>query len=1815
MSYAVDGKEDTATVEDNEKCLNKICLDLIEFLSSSQNEARMISVTELVENLKSSKRRAYDIINVLESLEIMARLEKNNYYYFGRKFLPNTLSKLKTFCKLSRFKEYAVKTLRKFNDSEFTPISIMKEVNADDKKGIIELPDTCTFDKKRRRFKSAFNGSVNRKADSPENDDNMAVDEQTEGNSDGLNACPYARSDTMNMKQMIFTSCQFNVNILKQLTYEKGYCTSTDFIQNCFPQLFANINTANRCQFNRIISSQSFWSVFGCASEMVKLQILPLFQNMVAHQKLSRTLEELSQFENIVQVDNPSILKIQLAELHRLMVESTDKYCGVRPDEMSLGILSQKFLMILLIDDIKFVSLEDSAKILLGKHGDFCREDMFMKYKTKIRRLYDIAKILSALRLVERKFSNVFGRYVYTYCGPPVTTYNDCKSSIDLLYAGFGGISYKHSIFDLYRKHFGHCWSTLQFDEDTGCIKSLDNVIDKQNLTNGNVMQNSSSIVLEDNGMNGKMMVVDDNEKQMETLKIMNIDDEGNKTEEIRQFHGQLLTKRDGKLVPVMMTKPMMESMGNEVQWKPLPIGDVFVECNLLKSKAKLIATLPVDGLPTNMDFISLLNQVDYYEYQISKGSFCLFTKDKRTTVDFDQLSIEINRQQKCYIRNINAFKKYLCQDKVLSSENAHLNRINPFSLRGFFIQFKNIKCAILFFIFVQKHIRLMHVGGQVQIRVLTEVKEDCYVDVPMNNYGYDYRSNKPVKNNSREQVRECSTISTSKNLIFSKTDNNNLSRLTYEDDDKQTFLVNKAIGAPKDFIKTNRKRKIKDDSDNSSMNLYQQYFQYQQMVLQQQQQQQLPNLDEFTSQQYPPIFYPFDNGVLPPNQQQPQPPPPPPPDTQYPIGGDGVFYPSNNINAMMVQNFYPPPDVVNPMWINQSQKSIENEQQHEMSDLETINFNNNNNNDTKGEMDEQNQFNNSNNEGNNENEQTEQVTQQEDQQYNYNYYNSSSTYMSYPKVEYHYNYYSSLPPPTSNETFVMPQLCSDDMSQLPSITHGTNGEMNQMFGTPTTTPLIHPQISNIPFQFAPLSTQEQIFMNNLPGTSENSCSNFYNVHSKVFAGISYVLNHNTTRIMSMNITNLILPSDLIGIPLLTGHQHHHRCDVQKSRSLANVHVGRIENFGSNRYKRRSASINIGELTRLRSLNDSATKPDPLLRRHPLFISIQLSILVQMYYLIHSNFYISSLKNPLSKLYNVLTCYQSKLQKHYIDHLKKCSQKSEQMSQEQQETSNQHHPQEKLEKEDFLSTCVINKEVEEEIDDDEDDGTSSKYTKLSTCTDVENKGELCPTKYLCSTPVLESMPKISIDLNELRNQPNAKQRRRIISIKKEIRRYLKYYEKLLAGGNLRTRKMGVIDAATTFHQIVKLIEEKKELGSDDENIDELLYRYLHLSTKLLNINADVDPSRNRQIEPAERSNAINQILKQRHLLIREICDLENLKKEGIDLSPEAQLLYNDVKLLDETTIQLVQFSLLSKRFFSESSMNDSASSSSTFAVNNFSTLPSVNTLSKKREENKKNNDYNQSTNSISNQMMIGESRNNRTNYNFYENSRNDPSTRPTQIYNYYTSNSISQHGREENTLIKSETNSQILDNSHNFRNDEQNLNNQKIQEKLSNSLSNQKLTNKIYYNMSNIDKDCAILASGIVNSYNDKYSCYIPENNHLPQRQSELSEEQRQTSSRNTETIPPNYTPIYYPMMYNRPAMSFYEPQPPQVSQQDYYSYMHNLASNKQNNVPHEYMSKQNQVDDNSPVEIRTQKVENQSEIIFEKEKVCASSKEYAEEF
>ncbi|XP_059165450.1 uncharacterized protein LOC131948020 [Physella acuta] len=148
---------------------------------------------------------------------------------------------------------------------------------------------------------------------------------------------------------------------------------------------------------------------------LVKLRILAK-QDKIAEQMLKIKEQEMARELEELRNQGAKAEEEKLDESSQTVLQRKDK---------SLGIMSQKFLMLFLVSKPKTVNLELSAKILIG---DGSIENIeASKFKTKIRRLYDIANILTSLGLIKKiHVTEIRGRKpAFQYIGPNVDDIHD----------------------------------------------------------------------------------------------------------------------------------------------------------------------------------------------------------------------------------------------------------------------------------------------------------------------------------------------------------------------------------------------------------------------------------------------------------------------------------------------------------------------------------------------------------------------------------------------------------------------------------------------------------------------------------------------------------------------------------------------------------------------------------------------------------------------------------------------------------------------------------------------------------------------------------------------------------------------------------------------------------------------------------------------------------------------------------------------------------------------------------------------------------------------------------------------------------------------------------------------------------------------------------------------------------------------------------------------------------------------------------------------------------------------------------------------
>ncbi|XP_074521785.1 transcription factor E2F8 [Halichoeres trimaculatus] len=103
--------------------------------------------------------------------------------------------------------------------------------------------------------------------------------------------------------------------------------------------------------------------------------------------------------EEVVDLENGEQGQKELFFVELPGVEFKAASVNSRKDK-SLRVMSQKFVMLFLVSNPRVVSLDVAAKILIGE--DQVADQDKNKFKTKVRRLYDIANVLRSLKLIEK---------------------------------------------------------------------------------------------------------------------------------------------------------------------------------------------------------------------------------------------------------------------------------------------------------------------------------------------------------------------------------------------------------------------------------------------------------------------------------------------------------------------------------------------------------------------------------------------------------------------------------------------------------------------------------------------------------------------------------------------------------------------------------------------------------------------------------------------------------------------------------------------------------------------------------------------------------------------------------------------------------------------------------------------------------------------------------------------------------------------------------------------------------------------------------------------------------------------------------------------------------------------------------------------------------------------------------------------------------------------------------------------------------------------------------------------------------------------
>ncbi|XP_031480851.1 E2F transcription factor-like E2FF isoform X2 [Nymphaea colorata] len=103
---------------------------------------------------------------------------------------------------------------------------------------------------------------------------------------------------------------------------------------------------------------------------------------------------------------------------------SSTKIKSERRREKSLGLLTQNFVKLFLSSKAEIVSLEEAAVLLLGEASDS------LQLRTKVRRLYDIANVLSSMNLIEKTHHSVTRKPAFRWLGVDEKSEKDSSHAI-----------------------------------------------------------------------------------------------------------------------------------------------------------------------------------------------------------------------------------------------------------------------------------------------------------------------------------------------------------------------------------------------------------------------------------------------------------------------------------------------------------------------------------------------------------------------------------------------------------------------------------------------------------------------------------------------------------------------------------------------------------------------------------------------------------------------------------------------------------------------------------------------------------------------------------------------------------------------------------------------------------------------------------------------------------------------------------------------------------------------------------------------------------------------------------------------------------------------------------------------------------------------------------------------------------------------------------------------------------------------------------------------------------------------------------------
>ncbi|CAF0770606.1 unnamed protein product [Brachionus calyciflorus] len=263
---------------------------------------------------------------------------------------------------------------------------------------------------------------------------------------------------------------------------------------------------------SRYCKNQYIWHGFAqIPHTLSKLKTLSLKSNFLEYTKT--LLESQNHESNDLYQDTKQAINIGFEyaiQINKVITDVRDamtQTISISREEKSLGIMSQKFLMLFLTSEDGIVSINFAARVLLGDTKSDTTE--LGKFKTKIRRLYDIANVLTRIGLIKKYHSNDvnISKPAYKYTGPIVDVIRDAEYVFDFMNSGNPQSNSKHSLFDHFKRNLDLQCSIPKFDVNTGILNSKDKKWKKQNSSTNvstryhpyNIHQSTSHQMIEPN--------------------------------------------------------------------------------------------------------------------------------------------------------------------------------------------------------------------------------------------------------------------------------------------------------------------------------------------------------------------------------------------------------------------------------------------------------------------------------------------------------------------------------------------------------------------------------------------------------------------------------------------------------------------------------------------------------------------------------------------------------------------------------------------------------------------------------------------------------------------------------------------------------------------------------------------------------------------------------------------------------------------------------------------------------------------------------------------------------------------------------------------------------------------------------------------------------------------------------------------------------------------------------------------------------------------------------------------------------------------